>query len=75
MIMATEPTHVEMCSANIQELPDLQGLQLMRSSEEGWPHRFYRPLTVTKGYIATTSIIKDILEEHSIQGKDQCVWC
>ena len=30
---------------------------------------------VTKGYIVTSSIIKDILEEYSIQGKDQCVWC
>ena len=28
---------------------------------------------VTKGYIVTRSIIKDILEEYSIQGKDQCV--
>ena len=28
---------------------------------------------VTKGYTETSSIIKDILEEHSIQGKDQCV--
>ena len=28
---------------------------------------------VTKGYIVTSSIIKDILEEYSIQGKDQCV--
>ena len=27
---------------------------------------------VTKGYIVTSSIIKDILEEYSIQGKDQC---
>ena len=28
---------------------------------------------VTKGYIVTSSIIKDILGEYSIQGKDQCV--
>ena len=28
---------------------------------------------VTKGYIVTSSIIKDILEEYSIQGKNQCV--
>ena len=28
---------------------------------------------VTKGYIVTSSIIKDILEEYGIQGKDQCV--
>ena len=28
---------------------------------------------VTKWYIATSSIIKDILEEYSIHGKDQCV--
>ena len=43
----------------------------MRSSEE-WPQRFYRSLTVTKGYIVTRNIIKDMLKEYSIQGKDQC---
>ena len=67
-------------SCNVQyQHPGMTWSARTTTNEEFWRRMASKILQVThkvtKGYIVTSSIIKDILEEYSIQGKDQCVWC
>ena len=66
-------------SCNVQyQHPGMTWSARTTTDEEFWRRMASKILQVThkvtKWYIVTSSIIKDILEEYCFRGKDQCVW-